>query len=282
MSEKIPTLNAIYLVDNATRISCHIEKSIKFTTAIHNHDYFEIFIIVSGMCIHNVNGEKQLLESGDMVFIRPEDTHCYTQYKNYDCRFLNVSFFKSEARKVFEYYDGAQTAFISDSLKTPPVVRLKGGEFDFMVKKAEQILMFNSTDKQKSRALGQSFLADAMFYFYCDYQSGKHKSAQWFDKLLLDIRKDENFVLGVDRLYELSGKSPGYISRVFKNKLNMTPTEYINLLKLEQAQKLLIKTRLPILDISIEAGFDNLSHFYHLFKKEYGISPAKFRESLAN
>ncbi|SHH72406.1 helix-turn-helix domain-containing protein, partial [Clostridium grantii] len=44
------------------------------------------------------------------------------------------------------------------------------------------------------------------------------------------------------------------------------------------AKNLLTNTNMSILDISMESGFENLSHFYHLFKKNFQVTPAKFRK----
>ena len=36
--------------------------------------------------------------------------------------------------------------------------------------------------------------------------------------------------------------------------------------------------KLDIIDIALESGFENLSTFYHLFKKNKGISPKQYRK----
>lgn len=57
----------------------------------------------------------------------------------------------------------------------------------------------------------------------------------------------------------------------------MTPTEYVNGLRLAYARHLLKYTDHSVLDISMECGFENPSHFYHLFAASVGHSPAAFR-----
>ncbi|WP_414705244.1 helix-turn-helix domain-containing protein [Pseudobacteroides sp.] len=76
-------------------------------------------------------------------------------------------------------------------------------------------------------------------------------------------------------MYQLSQKKP----RVFKQFLNMTPTEYINNLRLKYAKHLLLTTKISVIDISLEAGFDNLSHFYHLFKEQMKTPPTQLRHN---
>jgi AraC family cel operon transcriptional repressor len=44
---------------------------------LHGHDFYEIFITVNKKIVHMVNGEKQHLAVGSMVFVRPDDIHSY-------------------------------------------------------------------------------------------------------------------------------------------------------------------------------------------------------------
>lgn len=154
-----PMLRAISLIDPDVQTNSHIETPIRYTTPLHYHDFFEIFIITEGKCIHRVNQQEQYLDKGSMVFIRPGDTHSYRYCNNNtDCCFINLN-------------------------------------------------------------------------------------------------------------------------RVFRQNLNTTPTAYINQLRLRYARELLLKTNLSILEVSLEAGYENLSHFYHLFREAFGISPGNLRRS---
>jgi AraC family cel operon transcriptional repressor len=93
--------------------------------------------------------------------------------------------------------------------------------------------------------------------------------------------KKENFTKGLNAMYQLSQRSPGHLNRVFKQLLNMTPTEYINSLRIKYAKHLLLTTRINVIDISLEAGFDNLSHFYHLFRKQMKTTPIQLRKKIS-
>jgi AraC-like DNA-binding protein len=57
-----------------------------------------------------------------------------------------------------------------------------------------------------------------------------------------------------------------------------TPGHWLQEQKLNNAYKLLVGTGKPITDISFESGFENSTHFSHLFKKRFGLSPLKYRK----
>ena len=63
-------------------------------------------------------------------------------------------------------------------------------------------------------------------------------------------------------------------------QLYKTPTQYINQERLKYAVYLLAQTDREILDICECCGFSNVSHFYHLFREQFGVSPAKFRKTV--
>ncbi|WP_168123282.1 helix-turn-helix domain-containing protein [Paenibacillus sp. HB172176] len=274
----IPMLFAAHLIDPLVQSNFHIVHSARHAYPLHGHDFYEIFIVTAGQCTHNINGEVQILTEGDMVFIRPEDRHGYDLFEGGDCQFLNVNFYNEVVEGAFDYMGHASFVHALKSPILSPVVRLLKADMEALVRKSEQIRLFASTDKQIARTMARSFLNDALTHFFLHYRNeGSKAMPQWFDHLLAELQKPENFKAGLPRLRELSNRSDGHLSRVFKLYLRMTPTAYLNHLRLGNAKNLLLTTQLPIVDIAYEAGFDNLSHFYHLFKDAFGIAPGKIR-----
>jgi len=68
--------------------------------------------------------------------------------------------------------------------------------------------------------------------------------------------------------------------RLFKEVFGETPRQYLIRNRLEKARKLLVNTELSVTDISLEIGFESISHFTRLFNRRFGSSPGKFRQSL--
>ena len=48
-------------------------------------------------------------------------------------------------------------------------------------------------------------------------------------------------------------------------------------LRMERAELLLSTTELPVTEISLQTGFNNISFFIRSFKKAYGQTPLKYR-----
>ncbi len=73
--------------------------------------------------------------------------------------------------------------------------------------------------------------------------------------------------------------SLGYLSASYKKEFNVTISKQIINLRMDYAKKLLKETRMSILDIADNCGFNNLSYFMRTFKKHIGCTPNEFREN---
>ncbi|NMA94667.1 MAG: helix-turn-helix transcriptional regulator, partial [Clostridiales bacterium] len=54
--------------------------------------------------------------------------------------------------------------------------------------------------------------------------------------------------------------------------------EYINNVRIKEAQALLLSTDYKVIDISAKVGYTNTSHFGRVFREMTGYSPLRFRK----
>ncbi|MDR1913262.1 MAG: response regulator [Clostridiales bacterium] len=74
--------------------------------------------------------------------------------------------------------------------------------------------------------------------------------------------------------------SPSYLSRLFKKVMGEGCNEYITRKRIEKAKSLLESTNLPSGRIAGMVGYQDINYFSVAFKKQTGVSPTKFRESV--
>jgi len=82
----------------------------------------------------------------------------------------------------------------------------------------------------------------------------------------------------LERLAARAGLSKFYFNRLFKGALGMSPSHYHIRLRMDAAKRLLRETRRSIVEIALEVGYSNPSHFAQLFRKEAGLSPSDYRQ----
>ncbi|MFA5635458.1 MAG: helix-turn-helix domain-containing protein [Anaerovoracaceae bacterium] len=68
-----------------------------------------------------------------------------------------------------------------------------------------------------------------------------------------------------------------YLSVLFKQEMGKSFTEYLTILRLQEAKKLLRKTGLNLTHIAYQCGFEDQSYFSKVFRKVEGITPSQYR-----
>jgi len=81
------------------------------------------------------------------------------------------------------------------------------------------------------------------------------------------------------RMAELAGYSAYYYNRLFHETMGRTPVHYLNEVRMAEAKRLLVATRMSVKEIAFAAGFKQTGYFVTLFRKMHGMTPTKYRNS---
>lgn len=81
----------------------------------------------------------------------------------------------------------------------------------------------------------------------------------------------------VTRLVEVSGLPERTFMRRFRDATGVTPLDYVQALRLEEAKQMLETGDLSIEAIANEVGYEDASFFNRLFRRKVGMSPAQYR-----
>ncbi|MAD97567.1 MAG: bacillibactin transport regulator [Flavobacteriaceae bacterium] len=89
----------------------------------------------------------------------------------------------------------------------------------------------------------------------------------------------ENFQrnISLEEVSDIAHMTPPSFCRWFKKNLGNTFTTFLNATRVEAACQYLITTRLPINEIALKVGFDNVIYFNRTFKSLKGITPKQIR-----
>jgi AraC family transcriptional regulator len=74
------------------------------------------------------------------------------------------------------------------------------------------------------------------------------------------------------------GVSKFYFTRLFKNALGVSSSHYLLNLRMNEAKRLLRETKRSVVDVALDVGYANPSHFARFFRRETGLSPSDYRQ----
>lgn len=83
--------------------------------------------------------------------------------------------------------------------------------------------------------------------------------------------------LSLEYLAAECGISPSYLSRVFRQSLQVSPVQYLIQYRIEKACSLLLRNNLRVADVAHQVGFLDHNYFARVFKKITGLSPKEYR-----
>ena len=246
----------------------------------HTHEHYEVFVTVSGTVHHWINGDVQKLPEGSLVFIRPNDAHgyLYNDEESLKTEYVNLTFSKEIADSLF-FYLSEDDFPVKEMLSAPkpPTVILSTVAKKQLLYQMSQLNTLHWENKQALKLRVKTLLVDVFAqHFYHIPISDSPIMPHWFEQLLKEMERVENFTIGTSQMVALSKKSYEHLSRVAKKHLDLTLTEYVNKLRINHAANLLLNSNYSIIDICYLCGFQNLGYFYRVFKKEYSLSPLQF------
>jgi AraC family cel operon transcriptional repressor len=244
---------------------------------VHDHDYFEVFLIVEGEVNHFINGEIIPLKKGHLVFIRPEDYHKF-YYVAGDCALINLAILNKTITDLFAYLGSGfnRQQFLEPAM--PPTFLLSKHELTDLLSKFEILNTIPVNDKLRLNLEMRCIITNLFSRFFVNRHEPDTGLPDWLTDLVEELQKPAHFKAGVQVIKKLAFKSEEHICRSFKKYLNTTPTQYVNVLKLNYAANQIRFTNKLVVDIAFESGFENLSNFHRQFKKLYNVTPAEFRK----
>jgi len=86
--------------------------------------------------------------------------------------------------------------------------------------------------------------------------------------------------LSLSSVAELVGVHPAHLAKMFRRHYGCTLGDYVRRLRLDYAAQLLARSEKTLSAIAVAAGFYDQSHFAHLFKLRFGVTPGVFRAGL--
>ena len=105
-------------------------------------------------------------------------------------------------------------------------------------------------------------------------ESGIYRSVHEVTAYLNDHYRED---LTLEDLAEKFFISRFYLTRIFKETTGITVVQYLTVVRIRQAARLLRETDSPITEIADLCGFGNVTYFEKVFHRIRGMTPRQYR-----
>lgn len=85
--------------------------------------------------------------------------------------------------------------------------------------------------------------------------------------------------LSLATLAAVAQMSPTHFAHLFKHATGLAPHQYVSLYRIDHAKRLLAETDMPLIDISVQVGCADQSHFAALFRRHVAMTPNAYRST---
>ena len=256
--------------------ACHVarkELARKWPEQAHNHDYFEVMLVESGQADHWINGRRETLIPGCLIFIRPTDAHALRADQKSGCKIINVMFRTTTAAHFLSRYpEDFGGRFFDAKGEHPEIHLLQGPRMERGVNVAQDL-----ANSKPTQARVDEFLLTLANRVVAPITTLDSKVPRWFAEAYERAKEPDVFRLGAQGFIAAAGRSHEHVCRTCQEVLGLTPSALINRVRSEFAADRLAQTNIPITEIAVECGLENISHFYRVFRRHYGTTPRAYR-----
>ncbi len=225
----------------------------------HTTYYYDLTFVLSGSLTYILNGETYVIEKNDAMLAKP-NTIRQRLAGNSPVSYVNFNFLANDDNSLPD--EILMKNIISPTIKhiVSAIPQKRLSPFFYTKEKMTNILNYILIDLIDNRSL-------------------KSRN-NYITEIVKYINNNINSPLTLTEISNHVHLTREYTSKLFKNEMGVTLTDFINKNKMKVAKDLIFSTKTSLLDISQQLGYQNYSYFTRTFKKYFDYSPAEYRQKL--
>lgn len=258
------------------------------TTQFHSHNFIEFAYVAEGTLRLIINGETVEFAEGDICLMERNTKHAEVMSKE-ETKLVYISL----SSDLFEKIVNVDNAKSHEEQYLRAVMLQKKENYQFVhfhptadaPETAETVLsILNEAYRHRP---GSGHIIRGYVIRFLHLLTDEHtfsltsaEKAHLRHRLYLDIcayTKKHCADISVGALAERFHYNADYFNRIIKEFSGMTYTEFLQGVRLEEAERILTETDISVSAAANEVGYHNLGYFYKLFRKKHGILPNEYR-----
>ena len=262
--------------DDLFLILCGVEQCLPGYAFHSDHrPGYHLHVILSGKGELRMGGRTTPLHFGQMFVTKPEEDIWYQADQQDPWSYCWMSYGGNNAQRYTE-----SAGFVSGVNWLP--CSLEQDRFYDLVKRVLDQPNLNRASDLLRLGLLVEYLALAI---ESNYRSEKlpRRESEYSTDVYVEYAATyirENFASAkISDVAAYIGIHRSYLTNIFKEKMGISPQEYLMQCRMKQARALLLETDLAVQEVGLRVGYDNALTFSKIFKAYYNASPKHYRQS---
>jgi AraC family transcriptional activator of pobA len=240
-----------------------------------------LVMISYGKCVYWIEGEKLVLEKGDLLLI-PELTSYYGKciptvtHEKYVVCFQKTGYSKEDEPSSY--------APSLPLLAASHYCKWKTGRYELLLQKFRMLHEEWHERLAYREAMCGALAQEIVTHLNRELDDGHPSALKERHTSLMKayIQNHYREKVGKEELGEVIGKTPNYAAAVFSEVTGQTIGGFVHALRVKTAVYLLSHSQRTVGDISDYLGYCDPSYFHRVFKRETGKPPAQYIKEREN
>lgn len=253
---------------------------------VHTHNYVEVVYMCKGSTHHVINGNSVVLREGELLFISQSAKQEIYPAGEEDVavNFIILPEFFDYGLTMMKAENNQLRSFVIECLTG---AKEDTGYLHFQVADVlpvqnlvENLIWTIMRKEPNKRSIQQATMGLLFLQLMNQIERMKTAEADKQQKLVMDVLSyiEEHYREGsLDALAKQLHYDMRWLSKEIKKRTGQNYLELVQNKRLSQAAYLLTATNMNVLDIGLAAGYDNTGYFHRIFRKQYGMTPRKYR-----
>jgi len=253
----------------------------QFDAPLHYHPEYELTLIIKGHGQRFVGDHVSAFEAGDLVLLGSNLPHFWRSeslHKNENDldEAIVIQFSSAFVDGILDSLPECKSiisllSMASSGIKFPPVFAPQIKKV-FETKGVSRLIALIEALEQLAKSENYQILASEGFNIKPD-ETENERMRKILEFTLENFKED----ISLETVAEIANLTVPSFCRYFKSRTRKTYIYFLNEIRLSNARKMLMDNEQDISQISIECGFQNLSHFHRIFKSQTGVTPLVYR-----
>lgn len=236
----------------------------------HYHDYYVIGYMEAGERCMSCCKEESIVCKGDVILFNPEDNHGCSPHNNLPMDYRSLNIAPSVMRQLCEEITGEQ------KLPRFMVHQMRDEEVVCYLKPLFEMIMTSSKEFEKEEYL-LLLLSLLIRKYSCPFEESMPESIKEIEEACSYMKEHYGESITLNQLVEVTHLSKSTLLRYFTLCKGVTPYRYLEMIRINEAKKLLEQGYSPM-EAALQTGFSDQSHFTNYFSRFIGLPPGVYQD----